>query len=1034
MKNKTRIISLLLSAVMVCTAVPVCAPTALAAEGVRTVDSVSHSDLDSKITAYETKLNGISKPSYGMADAYNKYTYALAVQDAANYGSLNDASAFSAASSDLNTATNGIKEWTAKKGNAVPKIGNGSSQPDSSFYSNILYANGSSESNFANALSFTLENKWVFKTYKSGWYIYYPDTTLMYDGGAVKFPVIASAKDLDGDHYPNYIAVGTTDFSLSQDWKGHDNGFCWPSTTSTKSGYSSSNTYNHDNCWHINDGNNYQTMRNFVNYTGTPSNTLTTISGIKFSVKVQFQYTLAWPDDTTDHTTTRAIHIINYKKLIDKVDAKKTLWTSTAKNAKNGSYREGGFAAFMSDLDSANYDPNSRFTSSNGYQACANDIDSICSTLDSPASRTADTHQAAYNALRTAEDQNDGTKGKARDVYAAGNTKWTTDSWSPFKTAMEAVMDKFDEVVNTNAKTFSYTLTSAGTLATDLNTAYAGLAERADYSEVDDDSAADSKYSTVSSAENYTYDSYLAFVTARKTVNDYSATAAATKLNTKKSDVQTALDDAHNALDAAYEALQAPEHDDVYSTFEAIKSVINSSLTDKYNAQAKRAITDALSTLEGKVYHTVTSEEATLLGVPVGTVLKNTDGKSEKTSADTYSADLLTAFNDNDNDNSYNKFTVRFVINKDGAVVKNETSEAVFGTPQVFELGSYYDENAVILWETVTSEGGVQQSTNKSYGGESVAKLINSDITVTATVTSRSSSSDYLYNIYNGNGKLVKSEYHGDSSVTEFPDAVELVSIPFYQFKKWYTKVDETAKTVMVIADYEQLETVTVSAVNGTVTDLEDNAELDNPATVLYDHKAKIEYSGNGSFYAWAVKLGDKYTIVSYNSLYEFYTHTSFSFVPVIKDGNAYKFETANGNVDVTPSLIASSTENTYGKTADEFLAWKLGAKAPFVAVVGAKSISENNQRAFAIVTDGSSVNITRLGVKFTKNGTDPINETNHALSNLLSTGQFSVSLNNATAANARFRVTVNYNYDYTFNGTTSHFDTVDISDMAQVQ
>ena len=195
MKNKTRIISLLLSAVMVCTAVPVCAPTALAAEGVRTVDTVSHSDLDSKITAYETKLNGISKPSYGMADAYNKYTYALAVQDAANYGSLNDESAFSAASSQLNTATNGIKEWTAKKGNAVPKIGNGSSQPDSSYYANILYCDGASHTNFtsSNSTSFNLKDSWFLKTYQSTWWIFNPTCSLLFGGATAGFPIIVSA-------------------------------------------------------------------------------------------------------------------------------------------------------------------------------------------------------------------------------------------------------------------------------------------------------------------------------------------------------------------------------------------------------------------------------------------------------------------------------------------------------------------------------------------------------------------------------------------------------------------------------------------------------------------------------------------------------------------------------------------------------------------------------------------------------------------------------------------------------------------------
>ncbi|MBQ3904583.1 MAG: hypothetical protein II744_06350, partial [Eubacterium sp.] len=715
--------------------------------------------------------------------------------------------------------------------------------------------------------------------------------------------------------------------------------------------------------------------------------------------------------------------IVNSKPMNDLIKTKAASMGATFATAK-----ENGAADLVTkykaatEFNATSYDYSNSANAAASAATAGSDTQNLKTNLNG-ASVTTDT-DSGYSKIRTAMDA-------ARATYNAGNTQYTTDSWNAFTSAYSSASALMAELPTTLYSKQS----DASDAGTALSTAYAGLKKRADFSQIDA-AAADSKYNNISPTA-YTYTSYKAIVAARKTVQAYSAWTQAVKDNTAYDDEQTNLNNAVAALENAYNARVPVEEESYYETYDAIIDVVESELsqTEKYNTTAHDNMESALNTANGAVYHTVTADEASDLGVAAGTKLKDTPKVVDEVTrtADYFSGVMLTALNNVTKEtSSYNSFSVRFVIVKDNTTLSDTTTPETFGAAHEFSLGSYYtDDDDVILWQTETyDDENKLESVNKIYGGSSITKIINSNVVVTANITSKQSTTDYIYKIYNGNGKLVSVEYYPTSDVTEFEDAESLVALPFYKFTDWYISVDETSKTVTVKAVYDELETVALSAYNGTFTNLEDSSSLGSSATVLYDIRANISYTGSGSFYAWAVKVGSKYTVVSYNSSYDFYTQTALEFVPIVVVSGSYVYELSGGNVNVTAATIASTPSNLFGKTADQFVTEKLTNKAPFIAVVGTAELTElNKHRAFVMVTEplanGTGVKYTRLGIKFSKDGTDPASTSSKAISSVLPTGQFTVSLNGTTTG--AYRATVNYDYNY----MGASFDVCDTSDLA---
>ncbi len=1080
-KGIKRIIAVFLSALMLICAMPF---NAIAADGVRTIDALDLDALNSGISGYETKINNLSDPSYNMKSNYEKYIYALAVKDMANYGSLNTQSTVDGAE-----FTQNIAKWNAYTGTYQPKFG--STTVPIGTYKNVLWADGSSQTTF-DITSSTPEIKTSTAgvTYACKTWYYWPETTLLYDGSTQPvMPITLTLADYENNYniHPEYFYLSTsnnssTNFEMFQNWDGYTTvsgtdstayanwqaiRFGWNTTNRSKPiGYNSASSIGkNDNCLDVDQdpsntsGNKFikksgwisntyyeyskhdvstlmkYTYKNYLRYKNTPTGTLTTINPVTFDVKYWMSVVgvKTENDESKLVNVSTPIRIINYKKLIDKVDDKKVLWTgaNSSKLATSGNYREGGMSAFFADLDKIEFNPNSFFTSSNNYSGCVSAIDNAYNAIDGPSGKTADSHQTDWNKLRTAEDQNDGTKGKARDVYASGNTKWTTSSWNTFKTAFENVMDKFDGIVtSTSSKTFSYASLSASdatSLSNALNSAYAGLEERADFTDIDND-VASSTYSAVkANYANYTYDSYKAFCEAYAAAKAYTVgdwlPNSATRLDTTKASKQSTLDGLHSNLTAAYNALENPDTAAYYENFDKAYSVVKTETaqTGKYSSNAITNMDTLTDTVYDAVYHEVTAAEADLLGVPAGTVMK----KTSKGSTDIYTTDLLEGINEiSEADANFNSYTVNFVVTKDGTQVSSTSSTVAFGTAKTFTLGSEYtDDSDTVVWTTVTSDGG----SNTVYGGDSLTKKISANITVTAAITSAPTSAGYIYKYYNGNGKLVYSDTHDTKDYKEFDSVKAYAYLPNMTVSDWYTEVNENAKTVTVKAIYTNDNTIVLTANNGSFTNTKSET-VDSTVNAQFDKEFTLDYTGSNSFYAWAVKVGNKYTVASYNENYHFYSHCNLDFVPIYTDSGNYYLETENGAVLVTASVIACTSSNYFDFTEDEYVKEMLRIKAPFVAVIAKTVYAQTKCRAYCIVTQGCSVAYTKVGIKFTKNGTDPAANASNSITAVLDSGQYSVTLGNTTLENGAFRATVNFDYNYR---NTATLDVMETSDLA---
>ncbi len=1065
MKGIKRLTAIALSLVLMISALPFNAVTVAAADGVRTIDALSLTDLNSSISGYETALSNLSDPSYNMKSSYENYVYALAVKDVADYGSLNTQSTVDGAG-----FTHNMTKWNAYTGTYQPRFG--STTVPSGTYKNVLWADGSSQTSFDIASAPEIKTSTAGVTYACKTWYYWPQTTLLYDGTTSPvMPITLTLADYEDNYniHPEYIFLSssnntTSNFEMFQRWDGYTTvsgtdktayanwqalKFGWNTTNRSKPiGYNSSTSIGkNDNCLEVDQnpsntngdkfikaehwyGNTYYeyskhdvstlmkyTYKNYLRYKNTPSDTLTTINNVTFDVKYWMSVVKVKTenDESKLVNVTTPIRVVNYKKLIDKAtDTKKSLWTETAENAVNGNYREGGYSAFMGDLDTIEFNPNSYFTSSNNYTGLCNKIDTVCSTLDAPSSATADTHQTDWNKLRTAEDQNDG-KGKARDVYKAGNTKWTTSSWNTFKTAFENVLDRFDAVVNTGAKTFSYsslTGSDATRLSEALDSAYTGLQERADFTQINNDAKADSVYNT-KSAENYTYDSYLPFAQARKVVNDYAALSDAVKLNTAKDDVQADLTAAHNTLNT--KCNQLVEINDgiieAYEVYDKAVSVVNTEIlnTDKYSPDSTGGMSGAVVTANEAAYHTVSDDDAELLGASEGTVLK----RKAVTALDTVTANLLSDINGIiEEDSSYNSFSVTFVINKDGLPVSSNTETGIpFGALREYSLGDNFTEGEdTVKWTTTVTDGGGK---NIVYGGAALNKKVSGNLTVTADITSAPESEGYIYKYYNANGKHVYSDTHSASDYRDFESIMIYVEMPMMTVTDWYAEVDETNKVVTVKAIYTSEGDISLTAQSGTIINSK-NETVEAGTTVAYNKNFTVSYTGSNTFWAWAVKTGEnKYTVASYSRNYFFYSHCSLEFVPIYKDGSNYYYETSDGAVAVTADTISSTPNNLFGYDSDGYIRKKLDIKAPFIGIAGKTTVDNTKCRAFCIVTEGASIDYTKVGIKYDKNGNDPVNKASTTIGNVLETGQYSVTLSNTSEENGKFRATVNYDFLY---------------------
>ncbi len=492
-KFSKKLLSAFLAVLMVVSSVPVFSLTAFADDNA--IDSAV-AEVEEAMDAFETLLQ--SGGSYSnVTPAYEAYVACQEALDAYTYGGETDA--LDGVADALNTAVANIGEFTGVTGTAIPTFDT-SSESDMVSYSSQSYTYTDDDGNTVEAQgdgSFgnILYSPSVGVTQASGTTasvtatsVYATDTVLLYDGvNDTKMPVMASAivtgkytrylysaypsdssgNDVDGISLVGYWQTGSgADANWNWNWwSGMYNGVTYHPAYNYYTGYNGNQSTSYRSAQLAYSTNWYggfssatiQYFANVLQVTEEPDGYYTT-------------YTPYWYFGTGDNAnsdagiyeTSNPIYVINYKKITDAVST----YGSAMKSIDPSNYSEGGLADYISAMDDAtSFDPNDYFVSSNEWEQCVADMQTIVENLETAyAAITADSDD--YSALRSA------MSSAVRNTYSIGNddSLYTDDSWADFAEAYEAAQAIMADV-NDNG----YTSTEAATAAETLTAAYAAL-------------------------------------------------------------------------------------------------------------------------------------------------------------------------------------------------------------------------------------------------------------------------------------------------------------------------------------------------------------------------------------------------------------------------------------------------------------------------------------------------------------------------------------------------------------------------------
>ena len=386
MKLSKRILSIVLSALMVVTMLPTFAISASAA---------TNSNLESAISAYESKMDGTVYTN--MKAAYDLYVQANYAKEALYFG---DTSSYDAndIATKLTAATNAMTAWSAYTATKQGSFADDSNQNinKADVYKNLLWINSNmgsaDEKSAGNELWFQKTDGWLgigngSVTGKTSFVI--SDTTMLYDGvTAPQFPIIVRTYGVktSGTNWNYnqmrmfYIASTNSNLSFATKWTGKASNYdCnWLMLIDERESYIS-NTENTSQYWNgINGGG----FGNIIKLNAT----LSSSNDVMVEYKPSFKYQVGGDSGSPNvysYSPNATVRVLNYKKVVDAINANK----SVLANAKN--FKQGGFASVIDAFAKATTDPNSFFASSNDYSACKTNYESAVTGMNS-ASTTAD--------------------------------------------------------------------------------------------------------------------------------------------------------------------------------------------------------------------------------------------------------------------------------------------------------------------------------------------------------------------------------------------------------------------------------------------------------------------------------------------------------------------------------------------------------------------------------------------------------------------------------------------------------------------
>lgn len=431
---------MLLSVLMVVTMLPTFALSASAATSHKASDSAA-TQLKSAITAYETKMNGTVYTN--MKAAYDAYVAANKAYDAYVYGDSNVT--LSTYTTNLTNATNAMSAWSAYNANGKTLIANkvfvdadNCTQDNyNNWYKNALYvqrgitANSNAALNAAKMPSPDSGFSFDFK-------VFYPETTFLYDGkttpsvGAM-FSCYGNTKPWNwgwGNMYLYCMYINnTTDIAFGSKWKGTDERLNHSWVQATKGDFNISGTGDTTSMYYNQGKQKEQYYSNLLYF----NKALTTSDAMLIEYTPSFSARSGYDGKNGANSKlnslgngNRVIRVLNYKKVVDTINAQKTK-LSGVKN-----YKQGGFATVMDGFDKATKDPNSFFASGNYYGDARVNYEGAYTNMT--ASATAD--DTMYQALR---DQMDASRATYDTDNAcsldSNNDKYTSVSWTDFVNA-----------------------------------------------------------------------------------------------------------------------------------------------------------------------------------------------------------------------------------------------------------------------------------------------------------------------------------------------------------------------------------------------------------------------------------------------------------------------------------------------------------------------------------------------------------------------------------------------------------------------
>lgn len=492
---------------------------------------------------------------------------------------------------------------------------------------------------------------------------------------------------------------------------------------------------------------------------------------------------------------------------------------------------------------------------------------------------------------------------------------------------------------------------------------------------------------------------------------------------------------------------------EAYEVFDDAMKVVNTLDRDKYTDEGIAKLDELIELLTTQnVYTTLSGDDAAAFGVADNTKVKVT----ALTQTDPYTAELLGLITTL-NENYVKKFRAEFSVQygDDETTVKTGENQILYyGDTFNFDVesvdGITLDEDDVVTWSATLYNGLEDAEFNDDtlkgsqkvpgYTGSTLSRIADTNVKVSAKIVKGEQTEAYTVKVLNVYGRVISIIYTdtlpestADKTIVIGGADVTAEDVPFYTFASWKVSTPDENDVVTVRASYTVEDAYNFTVTDGAVVTGASLAGETDGNTVYranFDKLITIKPNDNvEGFYGWAVKTDDgKYQIASYSNEYSFYACADEDFVPIIAEteGDITTY-TVDGK-KITSDMLDSETTIEFKDTddeeeakasADEFVQSKLAQKAPFIAIQDAVMKNNNTKvSAFVRVTEGYKTSISSYGIYYMIGSS----AYRTAVNNMLSTGQYVVTLNSKTSLSSSisFRAYINYDYDYSFSHTNN--------------